>query len=78
MLNADQFGLPALKELGLSEHRKETSLMLEYVQLKESISNAFKGLGVGFTADVKPRPLTGPIDIGEDCICSQLGTSVNI
>lgn len=48
--------------------------MLEYVQLKESLNNAFKGLGKGFTADVKPQKLAGPIDIAEDCITSQQGT----
>ncbi|OQR69413.1 anaphase-promoting complex subunit 4-like [Tropilaelaps mercedesae] len=73
-----EFGIPILSELGLSEHRKETSLMLEYVQLKESIKGAFEGLGVGFTKDIQPRRLAGPIDIGEDCIHSQLVTETSV
>lgn len=72
---ADEFGIPILSELGLSEHRKETSLMLEYIHLKDSIKGAFEGLGVGFTRGVQPKILAGPIDIGKDVMYSQLGTS---
>ncbi|XP_022645253.1 anaphase-promoting complex subunit 4-like [Varroa destructor] len=73
-----EFGIPILSELGLSEHRKETSLMLEYIHLKDSIKGAFEGLGVGFTRGVQPKILAGPIDIGKDVMYSQLVTETNV
>ncbi|XP_003742085.1 anaphase-promoting complex subunit 4 [Galendromus occidentalis] len=73
-----EFGIPELRRIGWSVHRKETSLIQEYENFKKVMKQLFQGLGSGFVRDVHPERITGPLAIGEDCVFSQLVSEADV